>query len=283
MNRRAFLGALLGAAASTACRSRAARARVGPARRVVSISPSTTEAMWALGATERLVGRSRYCNFPKEILALPQVGGYVDPNLEAILALEPDLVTGARGPIGTKLTDALEGRGVSVYFPRTESLAEVEQMMLGLGDRIAARPEADRAVAKLRAEVADVKSRSAGRATKRALLVFGVSPIVAAGPKSFADEMLPLAGAQNVVTEGESYPTLGFERVLKLDPDVIVNAAIAESHGAARIGKDDAVWSKARAVREGRVVVIEDESVLRPGPRLGQGLATLFHGIHGVS
>jgi iron complex transport system substrate-binding protein len=72
----------------------------GPAARIVSLSPSTTETLFVIGAGNRVVGRSRYCDWPPEVLKLPQIGGYVDPSFEAILALRPDLVTGARGPAG---------------------------------------------------------------------------------------------------------------------------------------------------------------------------------------
>lgn len=290
-SRRAFLGAIAGLAAgdlvTSGCKakptpsgdSRPAGAK--PARRIVSISPSTTEAVWALGAIGRLVGRSRYCNFPKEVERLPQVGGYVDPNLEAILALAPDLVVGARGPIGTKLTDALGAHAISVYFPRTESLAEIDAMLLGLGDHLGLADAAKGEVARLHTEIDSVKARAEARPRRRTLLVFGLQPIVVAGPRSFADELLRLAGGINVVAEGDAYPTLGFERVLALDPDVVVNAAMAEERAIARISKDDPVWGKMRAVREGRVASITDESVLRPGPRVGQGLAALHAGLHG--
>ena len=114
----------------------------------------------------------------------------------------------------------------------------------------------------------------------RVLLVFGLQPISVAGPSSFAEEMIRRAGGTNVVTEGGGYPTMGVERVITLDPDVIVNAAIAEAHGNERISKDTPGWGHVRAVDGGHVVPVTDESVLRPGPRIGDGLATLARAIH---
>ncbi|MGH7280002.1 MAG: helical backbone metal receptor, partial [Polyangiaceae bacterium] len=92
--------------------------------RVVSLSPSTTETMFAIHAGDELVGRSRYCDYPPEARALPEVGGYTDPNFEAILALHPDLVIGARGPLGPPLEERLKSHGASTYFPETETLDE---------------------------------------------------------------------------------------------------------------------------------------------------------------
>jgi iron complex transport system substrate-binding protein len=114
----------------------------------------------------------------------------------------------------------------------------------------------------------------------RALLIFGLEPIVVAGPDSFADEMIRRAGGEDVVKAGGKYPTLGMEKVLALDPDVIVDAAIGEAQGVERIGRDSAGWREVRAVKAGRVVTLNDEVVLRPGPRIGEGLAMLARALH---
>lgn len=249
------------------------------ANRVVSLSPSTTETLYAIGAGDKLVGRSRYCDFPPEVLKLPQVGGYVDPSFEAILALQPDLVTGARGPAGTAITERLEARGVRTYFPETESFDAIAQMMLGLGDRTGHAEDAKTAVDRMKARVQAVEAAVAG-AKKSVLLVFGVAPLVVAGPTSFADEMLRRAGGRNVVTTGGGYPTVDMEHVIALDPDVIVNAVMAEERSQVRITAESPGFAHVRAVREGHVVAITDESVLRPGPRVGDGLATLARAIH---
>ncbi|MDB4943759.1 MAG: Vitamin transporter, B12-binding component BtuF [Labilithrix sp.] len=260
--------------------------KVGPAEdaggepRVVSLSPSTTEALFAIGAGRQVVGRSRYCDYPPEVQALPQIGGYVDPSYEAILALRPTLVTGARGPSGSALSEKLGARGIGTFFPQTESFAEIDRMILGLGERTHHEAEARAKVAAIDAQVAAIETALASVPRARVLLVFGLEPISVAGPGGFADEMIRRAGGTNVVTEGSAYPVLGVERVLTLDPDVVVNAAMAEAHGAERIGKETPGWSRVRAVAAGHVVPLTDEAVLRPGPRIGDGLATLARAIH---
>ena len=134
MHRRSFL--VLAAAAACHAHSIGGRdARATPSR-IVSLSPSTTETVAALGALSSLVGRSRYCDYPPEVKKLPEVGGYVDPNVEAILALRPDLVIGARGPAGRRIDDTLRSRGVDTYFPATESIADIFEMIRGVGARI---------------------------------------------------------------------------------------------------------------------------------------------------
>ncbi len=250
------------------------------ATRVVSLSPSTTEALFALGAGETVVGRSRYCDFPAQVLKLPQVGGYVDPNFEAILALRPTLVTGARGPAGMAMSEHLEARGIRTFFPKTESFGEIDAMLLGLGERTERPREAAAAVDALHAHVAAIEKAVGSRVPMRVLLVFGLEPLSVAGPLSFADEMIRRAGGVNAVKEGGAYPTLGVERVITLDPDVIVNAAMAEAHGNDVLGPDTPGWSRVRAVREHHVVPLHEESLLRPGPRIAEGLATLARALH---
>jgi iron complex transport system substrate-binding protein len=252
------------------------------AHRVVSLSPSTTETVFAIGAGSSLVGRSRYCDYPEQVKALPQVGGYVDPNLEAILALKPDLVTGARGPQGRALVDTLEARGIATYFPPTERFDEIDAMVKGLGERTGQAANARTLVDTMHAKVADVERTARAKPRVRVLLLFGIAPVVAAGPDGFPNEMITRANGENVVKKGGGYPTLSIETVIALDPDVIVNAAIAESHGGQPITKDTPGWASVRAVKEGHVASIDDESVLRPGPRIGDGLAILSRTIHGA-
>jgi len=236
--------------------------------------------MFAIGAAPQLVGRSRYCDYPPQALALPQVGGYVDPNLEAILALKPDLVVGARGPTGEAIRGQLLAHGADAFFPETETLAQIDAMIRELGTRTGHTDEAARTVAAIDARE-DAVTRAAGSFPKvRVVLVFGLEPIVVAGPHSFPDEMLARAGGANVVTEGTTYPVLGIERVIALDPDLVLNAAVAEAHGAQRITREAPGWSEVRAVKEGHVVALTDEAVLRPGPRVAEGLATIARAIH---
>jgi iron complex transport system substrate-binding protein len=277
--RRLFYLALLLFAAllAVACKR---PARAGRGVRIVSLSPSTTEALFAIGAGALVVGRSRYCDYPPDALRLPQVGGYVDPNLEAILALEPTLVTGARGPAGSGTVDALAARGIATYFPVTESLAEIDAMILGLGERTGHVEQARALTLDVDTRIARVERAVAGRAKPKALLVFGLEPIVVAGPRSFADEMLARAGAANAVSAGSGYPTLGLETVLALDPDVVLDASMEESRGAPRIVKDAPGWGRLRAVKEGRVATLADEVVLRPGPRVPEGLARIARAVH---
>lgn len=248
--------------------------------RIVSLSPSTTEALFAIDAGALVVGRSRFCDTPPEVTKLPIVGGYTDPNFEAIFGLSPTLVVGARGPAGPKLEERLRERKIDTFFPETESVATIESMLLGLGTRAGHAAEAEALVARSRARIAAVKAAVAGKPKPRVLMLFDVEPVVAAGPKSFPDELLALAGGANAVTEGAPYPVLGIERVLVLDPDIVLDTTVAMDRKTSRVQKDAPGWSKLRAVREARVIGVSDESVLRPGPRIADAVVTLAKLLH---
>ncbi len=272
MRRRA---ALLSLAALASCRRRASG---GIAQRVVSISASTTEALFAIGAGAQTVGRSRFCDHPKEALGLPVVGGFVDPSLEAILALRPDLVVGARGPLGAGFSRTLEQQGIATWFPETERIEQIFELLSGLGARTGHLDAANALVAGLRTKAATIVTRLAATPRRRVFLMFSKRPITSAGPGSFPDEMLQLAGAINVVPKGATYPTLALEQVVAYDPDVVLDA---------EMGSADATMppthAAIRAVAAGRVVRVADEAVLRPGPRVLDGVVVLARAIHGPS
>ena len=211
---------------------------------------------------------------------IPVVGGFVDPSFEAILGLVPDLVVGVRGPGGRGLVDRLGARGIATYFPPTDSMREIEGMLRGIAERLGDREAGERLVTDIAAERQRVRDALAKRPRPRALLVFGVRPIVVAGSDGFAGEMLVQAGAVNAVTSGTRYPTLGIEQVLALNPDVVVDATGAATHEGEGFSADLPGWRDLPAVKRGRLVRIRDERVLRPGPRVAGGLVVLAHAIH---
>ena len=277
---RAQTSAWVAAVALGACARSHAAPVEGDARRIVSLGPATTEALFAIGAGDRLVGRSRYCDWPPEATRLPAVGG-IEPDVEAILQLGPDLVVGPSGQWSGRLGETMHAHGIATWFPdEIQSLAGVDAFILGLGVRTGHAAQARAVDETLDAREAAVERAAANASRPRVLLVAGLGPVVVAGPRSFADDLVRHAGATNVVTEGGAWPALGFERVVELDPDVILDASVAETGGATRITRDAQGWSGVRAVREGRVVPLADPRVLRPGPRIAEGLAVLARALH---
>ncbi|MGA7123728.1 MAG: cobalamin-binding protein [Polyangiaceae bacterium] len=258
--------------------SQAAGLYAAGARRVVSLAPSTTEALFAIGAGDRVVGRSRFCDFPPEAKALPIVGD-VEPDIEAILELRPDLVVGVDGLTSARTADRLKARGIPSWFSDPNSLTAIGGLLRDLGERTGHAKDADRLAQALTARELAIERAVAGAPKPRVLFVVSVAPIIAAGPDSFADELIQDAGGENVVSDGGAWPAIGFERILDMDPDVILDASMG-IEGTPRISGDAPGWTGLRAVRDGHVVPVHDERILRAGPRIAEGLAVLARTLH---
>jgi iron complex transport system substrate-binding protein len=280
--RAALVSAALAVLPLAACsRGHAAPDARGEARRVVSISPATTEALFAVGAGDRVVGRSRFCDWPPEATKLPTVGGVIDADFEAIVQLAPDLVIGSPGPASTRLSEKLAPFGIATWFPDIDSVASIDAMIVGVGERTGHAAAGRQVAASVDARTAAVEKSVAGEPAPRVLMVLDVDPVVATGPKDFIDELLRRAGATNVLSVGASWQTLDFEQIAALDPDVILDASsMTGGSGTTRIHPDSPGWTHVRAAREGHVVPVDDPRVLRPGPRTAEGLASLARALH---
>jgi iron complex transport system substrate-binding protein len=266
----------LGAAASTGCPRLVQR--TGAAHRVVTLGPNATEILFALGEGDKLVGISRYDDYPREVARLPRVGGLLDPSFEAIVALRPDAVIGARGPVNRAVLARLEALGVRVLFPPVESLAQVRAAIGQFAALVGAAARAPPLVAEIDRRVQRVRAAVAGRTAPLVLVVLGQRPISVAGPGSFLDELVGIAGGRNVVRAGPRWPTLALEAVLALAPDVVLDVTAMDGHGALR-----EAWAAFRAVpavRNERVVPLTDAMVSRPGPRVGEAAAAIARALH---
>ncbi len=250
----------------------------GRPRRIVSLVPSVTEVLFAVGAGDRLVGVTRFCTYPPEARNLPQVGGYADPSLEAIVALSPDLVFGAADSTPPALIRRLEALGIPVYVVYPRSLADTVATIRQVG-RVAGVPGGGQAVADhLEATVETVRRAVQGLPRPEVLLCIMVRPLVVAGPGTLGHDLVEAAGGRNVVPPGPSrYPTWGAESLLAADPEVIiVSPHPGEPFPVRFFGR----WPELRAVASGRVVPIESDWLHRPGPRLAQGLRALAEALH---
>jgi iron complex transport system substrate-binding protein len=242
-------------------------------QRVVSLVPSVTEILYALGVEDRLVGVTRFCTYPPQAAAKAQVGDYGNPNLEAVAALDPDLVILAADAANPAMLSRIEGLGVAAYivYPKgiRETIATIRQLGLVLGvpqAGVKAALQLDRAIARIRSEVR-------GRVRPRVVFCVMTQPLVVAGPGTLIDDLIGLAGGRNMVPDGPNrYPTWGKESLLLVDPDVII---VSSHPGRLEPAALFADWPELWAVRKHQVVSIEPDWVSRPGPRLAQGAAAL--------
>lgn len=257
---------------------RGARVRLAaPARRIVSLLPSLTETVCALDACNRLVGTDRWSNFPASVLALPKLGGIDDAQVEAIVALKPDLVLLAAS---TRALERLEGLGLTVAALEPRSQADVKRV-LGQVASLVGSPAADAVWQHMQQQV-DRAARRLDPAA-RGLSVYHevASGPFAAGAASFTGELLMRLGLNNIVPVALGpYPKLNPEFVVRADPGLILAAQGTADELAARPG-----WARIRAVRDRRVCRFDataGDLLARPGPRLGDTAAVLVDCINGA-
>lgn len=243
---------------------------VSQSRTIVSLVPSVTEIVFALGAEDRLVGVTNQCDFPAGARDKYRVGDFLNPDPERIAALEPGLVA-VTLPVHAALKPALEEQGVAVYVSQPRSLDEVFSEIDSLGWLLGRHARAQELVDSLRQVLASVPAPAD---TPSVYLEVSTEPLMAAGAGSFLNEAITRAGGRNVFGRVvRDYVMVDAEAVLVADPDVIVllHSAAGRDEVMRRVG-----WSGVSAVREGRVFDDFDENLLvRPGPRLVEGITRL--------
>lgn len=251
--------------------------RLGPAppavvRRVVTLAPSLTESVMALGAGARLAGVSRF-DEAKEVASLPRVGGFSDPSVEAVLGLKPDLVVVQPGPGNEKPVKRLAELGVPVLALPLENVAQVEAGLRALGAALGEAARGERLAQNIEASRAKVRALAHGLPTLKVLFVYDFTPLVVAGPGSFAGELLADAGAVNAAQKAKTaYPAYSVEAAAAAQPDVIVDAATSA------MGRKE--LARLPGLRDARWVTLTSRDLLHPGPYLGRGLEELFHLLH---
>ncbi len=259
-------------------------ALVAEARRVISIIPATTEMLFAMGGGDRVIAIGTYDRYPPEAQTLPRVGALVDPNVERILQMRPDLVVlyGTQ----TELKRRLERAHIAYYSYIHKGLADITDTIRTLGMRVGVEPAAQVLASHIEQQLADIQRRVASAQRPRTLLVFGREPgslrnIEASGGEGFLHDMLEAAGGTDVLSEiHRESVMMTTEMVLARAPEVIVELryTTAESNGA-----DSKAWNRLSAVpavRNHRVLLLVGDEFVVPGPRVADAVKKLAAALH---
>jgi cobalamin transport system substrate-binding protein len=248
--------------------------------RVVSLAPSVTEMLFAIGAGDQVAGVTQFCNYPPEALKKPKVG-YANPNLESLVALQPDLVVGPNEFLKPDEVLKLDQLKIPVFVFIDKNIEDIFVHIQTLG-RMLDRSTAANAVAmELRQQVAQITQRTERFPPVRVLYVLNSQPLITVGPGSFIDQLIVLAGGVNVAAKsGIAYPRLSMEVVLQDDPEVLV-FPVGESEGISDSEQQAwHQWSTMTAVKQGRLHQIPADLLNRPGPRIAHGLELLANILH---
>lgn len=249
--------------------------------RIVALAPSITECLFALGLDQEVVGVTEHTNFPPQAASRPKVGSYVHLQLEAIVALRPDLVLATRDGNPREQIRRLEEMGLKVFVLDPRSLEGLFKTLLSLGELLGRREAAEAVVFTMQERIEGIRRSLENKPRPRVLLQVGAQPLVVAGADTLQDHLIGLAGGHNVARPiGRGYPMLSLERAITLAPEVIIISSMADPKGAEQEKEKWKRWKEIPAVKNGRVYVLDGDLIDRPSPRVVEGLQELAAVIH---
>ncbi len=248
-------------------------------KRIVSLAPSVTETIFALGLGDRLVGVTTYCDYPPEAQKLPKIGDFMNPSLEAVMAQRPDLVIGVARATDPVRAREMERLGLKLLLVPLTNFGDILDSIRTISRRLGSGAAGEKLAAKIRAEVDDVKKRVAPARRRPVLLVVGYQPLIAVGGRNFIDELITLAGGKNIAGDAaQPWLNLPDEYVVARAPEVVIEAGMGSERE--KFPKRWGDLKSVPAVREGRIYPYPSDKILRPGPRFGAALSELARLIH---
>jgi iron complex transport system substrate-binding protein len=248
-------------------------------KKIVSLAPSVTEILFALGRGDRLVGVTTFCDYPPQAQKIARIGDFINPNVEAVVAKKPDVVIGVSGATDPEKAREMERFGLKVTLVSVPSLKEILSSIGLIAGLVGRQAAGERLVANLQAQIGRVQKRVEKAPRRSVLMVVGLEPLIAVGKKNFIDELITLAGGANI-TGGADQPWLNLpvEYVVAKAPQVIIEAGMGSEQEAS--GKRWADLKSIPAVKEGRIYSYRSDKILRPGPRFGEALEEIARLIH---
>ena len=256
-----------------------------PATRVVALTASDCEILYALGAGDTLVGRGEYCDYPEDVQAVLSVQSGYETNVEQIIALEPQVVLMATMAQTKEQVEALEAAGVHVIVSDAQDIAGVYTAIELIGAVTGKNDEAAALIAGMKDSFAAIAAKAEGDGSKT--VYFEVSPLEyglwTAGKGTFMDELAQMIGLKNAFEDVEGWAAISEEQVLERDPDYIVTISMYYGEGPTPVEEimNRKGWQELKAVKNGAVFNADSNEVSRPGPRLVDAAQALYDFVYG--
>jgi iron complex transport system substrate-binding protein len=249
--------------------------------RVVSLAPNLTEIVFALGEGNHLAGDTDFCDYPPEAVQKPHVGGPINPNLEEIVSLMPDLVLATKSINRRETVNALDRIGLPVYVTDPHSVEEMIASVKHLGSALGAEKSAATLAEGLRGRLSDLDRRLAGAAPRRVLFVVWTDPLISVGRDTFIADALRRAGGLSVVKTKAEWPHVSMEEIVRLQPEILVFASAHAEDAQRDIDtlRTRPAWKNLEAMQLGKVVVVSD-AINRPAPRMVDAIERLARALH---
>ncbi|MBI3600924.1 MAG: cobalamin-binding protein [Nitrospinae bacterium] len=244
-----------------------------PPERIISLAPSVTEILYALGLEDKITAVTNFCDYPPQAKKKPKIGGMSNPSLEAVLSMKPDIVVMTTDGNPKEIEERLKGLGIKTYVFKARQLFELPQGIRDMGEVLGVKEEAHKLAREIETKLKKSEVRSQKSEVKRkALFIVWTEPLLVAGPGTAIDDALQLLGWKNIASDTKTkYPKYSIEEVINRSPDVIL---IGKSMGADMKESSKGLLKKLKhleAVKNGRVYYTGD-ALYRLGPRIVEGI-----------
>jgi iron complex transport system substrate-binding protein len=252
-----------------------------PPKRIISLAPNITEILFSLGLDEEIVGVSIHCNFPEKAKSKVRVGSYISIDFERVISLKPDLIIGTGAGNTRDMVERLGKLGFATYVIFPKSLNDILQSIGHIGKVVDREKEASALIEGMERQKQRVIELTQGLPRTKVFLQIGEAPIVTVGKGSFADDLIRLAGGENIAErEKGMYPRLGMEEILKKSPEVILISSMNPRGDYQKVIQEWARWKMIPAVKNGRIHLINSDLIDRPSPRIIDGLEEIARLLH---
>jgi iron complex transport system substrate-binding protein len=247
----------------------------GTPERIISLAPSNTEILFALGLGDRVVGVTDYCDYPPEALNKTKVGGYANPDVEKIVALNPDLILVAHGT-PMDVINSMAGLGLTVFGIKTTDLDDLLNDIRRIAEITDKEVEAQALTSEMETRIQAVTNQTVELEQRpRVFYIVWHDPLWTAGSGTFIHELIEKGGGVNIFQNVTGYPTISIEEVIARDPEIIIT-----SEWSYEWAINASELASTNASQTGRIYTLDDDLVQRPGPRLVEGLEWFAHFIH---
>jgi len=252
-----------------------------PPQRIISLAPNITEILYAIGADQQLVGVTDYCLYPPQAKSKTKIGGFINPNIEKIVSLKPDVVIMSADSNQQNIYAQLLRLKIKAYVINPDNLDKTFTTILHLGEITGHSKKARELVSSLHKRVKTVETSVKGRTHPKVLFLWSEAPLITAGSGTFTHDLIEKAGGTNIAASSPiKYPKYSMEEIIRIQPDIIISAAMGSDTKSANKNSLWQAYKVIPAVKNGRIYSINPDLLARPAPSMISGLEEMAKMIH---
>jgi iron complex transport system substrate-binding protein len=250
-------------------------------KKIISLAPNITEILFALELDEEILAVTDFCDYPNAALTKPKIGGFVNPSIEMIISLNPDLVIATRDGNRRETIQRLNDLGLSVYVINPKGFDGVMKTIQNIGEVVGRQDEERKIVTALRTKRENILALTQSLPKPRIFFQVGEAPIITVGRETLANDLIRLAGGRSISeNEAINYPHYSIETIMFKAPEVIIISSMESKRDYLNSVKKWQNWKSIPAVKKNAIYVVDSNLVDRPSPRIGEGLETIVRMIH---